>query len=89
MPGPKSNPLQLYMDVMNRFKGFDLTDRVPEVLWKMVQNIVQDAVIKTIPKKNKWKKAKWFSEEVLQIVEKRRGVKCMLLLLLLSRFSRV
>ena len=89
MPGPKSNPLQLYMDVMNRFKGFDLADRVPEVLWKMVQNIVQDAVIKTIPKKNKWKKAKWFSEEVLQIVEKRRGVKCMLLLLLLSRFSRV
>ena len=77
------------MDVMNRFKGFDLADRVPEVLWKMVQNIVQDAVIKTIPKKNKWKKAKWFSEEVLQIVEKRRGVKCMLLLLLLSRFSRV
>ena len=89
MPGPKSNPLQLYMDVMNRFKGFDLADRVPEVLWKMVQNIVQDAVIKTIPKKNKWKKANWFSEEVLQIVEKRRGVKCMLLLLLLSRFSRV
>ena len=86
MPGPKSNPLQLYMDVMNRFKGFDL----PEVLWKMVQNIVQDAVIKTIPKKNKWKKAKWFSEEVLQIAEKKRGVKCMLLLLLLlSRFSRV
>ena len=49
---------------MNRFKGLDLVDRVPEELWK-VHNILQDAVTKTIPKKKKCKKAKWLSEEVL------------------------
>ena len=60
---------------MNRFKGLDLIDRVPEELWTEVCNIVQEAVIKTIPKKKKCKKAKWLSEEALQIVVKRREVK--------------
>ena len=59
----------------SRVKGFDLIDRMPEELWTEVCNIVQEAVTKTIPKKKKWKKAKWFSEEALQIVEKRREVK--------------
>ena len=59
----------------NRFKGLDLIDRVPEELWKEVPDTVQEAVIKTISKKKKWKKAKWLSEEALQIVEKRRKVK--------------
>ena len=56
----------------NRFKGLDLIDRVPEELWKEVPDTVQEAVIKTISKKKKWKKAKWLSEEALQIVEKRK-----------------
>ena len=59
----------------NRFKGLDLIDRVPEELWMEVHDIVQEAVIETIPKKKKCKKAKWLSEEDLQIAEKRRGVK--------------
>lgn len=59
----------------NRFKGLDLIDRVPEELWKEVHDIVQEAVIKTIPKKKKCKKAKWLSEETLQIAMKRRDVK--------------
>ena len=59
----------------NRFKGLDLIDRVPEELWTKVCDIVQEAVFKTIPKKNKYKKAKWLSEESLQIAEKRREVK--------------
>ena len=63
------------MEVRNRFKGFDLIDRVPEELWMEVCDIVQEAGIKTIPKKKKCKKAKWLSEEALQIVEKRRKVK--------------
>ena len=63
------------MEVTNRFKGLDLTDRVPEELWTEVRDIVQEAVIKTIPKKKKCKKAKWLSEEVLQIAEKRREAK--------------
>ena len=58
-----------------RFKGFDLIDRVPEELWMEVCDIVQQAEIKTIPKKKKYKKAKWLSEAVLQIAEKRREVK--------------
>ena len=58
-----------------RFKGLDLIDRVPEELWTKVCNIVQEVVIKTIPKKKKFKTAKWLSEEALQIVEKRREVK--------------
>ena len=63
------------MEVANRFKGLDLIDRVPEQPWMEVHDIVQEVVIKTIPKKKKCKKAKWLSEEVLQIAEKRREVK--------------
>ena len=59
----------------NIFKGLELTDRVPEELWMEVSDIVQEVVIKTIPKKKKCKKAKWLSEEALQITEKRREVK--------------
>ena len=59
----------------NRFKGLDLIDRVPEELWTEVPNIVQEAVIKTIPKKKKGNKAKWLPEEALQIAEKRREAK--------------
>ena len=59
----------------NRFKGLDLTHRVPEELWTEVHDIVQEAGIKTMPKKKKCKKAKWLSEEVLQKAEKRREVK--------------
>ena len=58
--------------VINRFKGLDLIDRVPEELWTEVHDIVQEAVIKTFPKKKKCKKAKWLSEEALQIAVKRR-----------------
>ena len=60
------------MDVRNKFKGLDLIDGVPDELWTEVRDIVQEAVIKTIPNKKKSKKAKWLSEEVLQIAEKRR-----------------
>ena len=59
----------------NRFKGLDLIDRVPEELWTEVHDIVQETGIKTISKKKKCKKAKWLSEEALQIAEKRREVK--------------
>ena len=65
-------PYDYTMEVMNRFKGLDLVDRVPEELWTEVHNIVQEAVTKTIPKKKKCKKAKWLSEETLQIAEERR-----------------
>ena len=59
----------------HRFKGLNLIDRVPEELWMEDHDIVQEAVIKTISKKKKCKKAKWFSEEALQTDEKRRKVK--------------
>ena len=58
-----------------RFKGLNLTDRVSEELWMKVHSTVQEAVIKTIPKKKKCKKAKWLSEEALQLAMKRRDVK--------------
>ena len=61
--------------MINRFKGLDLIDRVPKELWMEVRGIVQEAVIKIIPKRKKCKKAKWLSEEVLQKAEKRREVK--------------
>ena len=61
------------MEVINRFKALDLVDRVPEGLWKEVCNIVQEAVNKNILKKKKYKKAKWLSEEALQIAEKREA----------------
>ena len=63
------------MEVTNRFKGLDLIDRVPEEQWMEAQDIVQVAMIKTIPKKKKCKKAKWLSEEAVQIADKRREVK--------------
>ena len=59
----------------NRLKGLDLIDRGPKELWMEVRYIIQEAVIKTIPKKKKCKKAKWLFEEALQIAEKRREAK--------------
>ena len=59
------------MELTNRFKGLDLIDREPEELWTEVCDIVQEAVIKPIPKKKKCKKAKWLFDEALQIAEKR------------------
>ena len=58
-------PYDYTVEVTNRFKGLDLIDRMPEELWTEVCNIVQEAVIGTIPKKKKCKKAKWLSEEAL------------------------
>ena len=63
------------MEETNRFKGLDPIDRVPKKLWMEVPNIVQEVVTKTIPKKKKCSKAKWLSEEALQIAEKRRKAK--------------
>ena len=63
------------MEVTNTFRGLDLIDRVPEELWTESHDIVQEAVIKTIPKKKKCKKEKWLSEEALQVAEKRREAK--------------
>ena len=63
------------VEVRNRFKGLDLIDRVPEALWTEVCDIEKEAVIKKVPKKKKCKKAKWLSEEALQIAEKRRETK--------------
>ena len=63
------------MEVTNRFKGLDKTDRVPEELWMEVHDIIQEAGVKTTPKKKKCKKVKWLSEEGLQIVVKRREAK--------------
>ena len=68
-------PYDYTVEVANRFKGLDLIDRVPEELWMKVHDFVQEAVIKTMPKKKKSKKAKWLSEEALQITEERREVK--------------
>ena len=59
------------VEVRNRFSGLDLIDRVPEELWMEVHDTVQETGIKTIPKKKKCKKAKWLSEEALQIAVKR------------------
>ena len=64
-------PYNYTVKVANRFKGLDTTDRVPEELWTEVPDIVQEAGIKTIPKEKKCKKAKWLSEEALQITVKR------------------
>ena len=62
-------------EVMNKFKGLDLVDRVPEELWTEVWNTVQEAIIKTIRKKKKYKNTKWLSDKALQIAEKRRELK--------------
>ena len=63
------------MEVTIRFKRLDLIDRMLEELWTNVYNIVQEAVIKTIPQNKKCKKAKWLSQETLQTAEKRREAK--------------
>ena len=68
-------PYDYTVEVRNRFKGLDLIDKVPEELWTEVHDTVQEAGIKIIPKKKKCRKAKWLSEEALQIAEKRRKVK--------------
>ena len=68
-------PYDYTVEVTNRFKGLDLIDRVPEQLWTEVPDMVQGAVIKTIPKKKKCKKVKWLSEEALQRAVKRREAK--------------
>ena len=68
-------PYYYTVEMMNRFKGQDLIDRVPDELWTDIRDIVQETGIKIIPKKKKCKKAKWLSEEVLQIAVKRREVK--------------
>ena len=62
-------------EVTNRFKGLDLVNREPEELWTKAHNTVQEVITKTIPKKKKCRKAKWLSEEALQIAEKRRKAK--------------
>ena len=68
-------PYNYTMEVTNRIPRLHMTDRVTEELWTEVLDIVQEAVINTIPKKNKCKKAKWLSVEALQIADKRRDVK--------------
>ena len=68
-------PYDYTVKARNRFKGLDLIDRVPDELWNEVRDIVQEAGIKTIPKEKKCKKAKWLSEEALQIAVDRRDVK--------------
>ena len=68
-------PYDYTVEVSNRFKGLDLIDRVPDELWMEVQDIVQETGIKTVPMKKKCKKAKWLSEEALQIAVKRREAK--------------
>ena len=70
---PGIPPYDYTVEVTNRFKGLDLIDRMPEELWSEVCYIVQEALIKTIPKKKKCKKAKWLSGEALQIAEKKRS----------------
>ena len=68
-------PYDYTVEVRNRFKGLDLIDRVPKELWTQVHNLLQEAVIKTIPKKKKCEKAKWLSGEALKIAVKRREAK--------------
>ena len=68
-------PYDYTVEVRNRFKGLDLIDRVPDDLWTEVHDIVQETGIKTICKKKKCKKAKWLSEEALQIAVRRREAK--------------
>ena len=68
-------PFDYTVEVTNRFEGFDPIDSVPDELWTEVHDIVQEAKIKTIPKKKKYKKAKWLFEEPLQIAVKRRDTK--------------
>ena len=71
----KYDPYDYTVEVTNRFKGLNLTDREPEELWMEVLDIMQEAVIKTNSKKKKCKEAKWLSEDTLQIAVKRREAK--------------
>ena len=73
--GPNQFPYDYTVEVRNRFKGLDLIDRMPDELWMEVHDIVQETGIKTISMKKKGKKAKWLSEEALQIAVKRREAK--------------
>ena len=66
-------PYGYTVEVTNRFKGLDLVDRMSEEIWTEVHNTVQEVVTKTIPKKKKHKKAKWLSEDALQITKKRKA----------------
>ena len=68
-------PYKYAVEETNRFKGLDLVNRMPEELWTEFGNTEWEAVIKTIPKEKRCKKAKWLSEEILQIAEERREVK--------------
>ena len=68
----KLNNNDYTVEVRNRFKGLDLIDSIPDELWMEVRDVVQETGIKTIPKKRKCKKAKWLSEEALQIAVKRK-----------------
>ena len=68
-------PYDYPVEGRNRFKGLDLIDSIPDELWTEIHDIVQETGIKTIPKKKKYKKAKWLSEEVLQIAVKRKEAK--------------
>ena len=68
-------PYDYTVEVKNRFKGLDLIDRVPDELWNVVRDIVEETGIKTIPMEKKCKKAKWLSGEALQIAVKRREAK--------------
>ena len=68
-------PYDYTVEVRNRFKGLDLTDRVPDELWNGVRDIIQETGIKTMPMEKKCKKAKWLSGEALQIAAKRREAK--------------
>ena len=68
-------PYEYAVEVTNRFKGLELVNSVLEELWAEVHNIIQEAVNKTIPKKKKSKKAKWLSEEALQIAKKKKKKK--------------
>ena len=71
----KSNPYDYTVDVTNRFEGLDLIDRLPGKLWTKCHDILHETVIKSIPKKNRCKKAKGLSEEALEIAVKRRESK--------------
>ena len=68
-------PYDYIVEVKRRFKGLDLIDRVPDELWTEIRDTVHETVIKTIPKKKRCNKAKWLSEEALQIAVKGREVK--------------
>ena len=72
---PNKIPYECTMEVMNRFKGLDLVNRMPEELGMEVPNTLQEVLTKTAPKKKKWKKAKWLPENALQIAVKRRKQK--------------